>query len=172
MKIIAIGGSNSKASINRRFATYVAHQFQNAEVEVLDLNEFPMPLFSVDVEKEKGVPESADRFLKKIEQADFIVLSLAENNSSYNVGFKNVFDWCSRKNGKVFQGKPMLLMATSPGKRGGASVLESAQKSFPFYGADIKATFSLPGFNENFDSENGIVNPELKNKLIEIIRAL
>ncbi len=172
MKIVAIGGSNSKVSINRRFATYAAHQFSNAIVEVLDLNDFPMPLFSVDVEKEQGSPESVDVFLNKIEQADFVVLSLAENNASFNVGFKNVFDWCSRKNPKVFQGKPMLLMATSPGKRGGASVLEWGHKTLPFYGADIKATFSLPSFNDNFDSEKGITNEALKIELLTIIQAL
>lgn len=172
MKIIAIGGSNSKHSINRKFATYAAQQFKDAQVEVVDLNDFSMPLFSVDLEKEQGLPEAVDRFLKKIQEADFIVLSLAENNSSYNVGFKNIFDWCSRKNGKVFQGKPMLLMATSPGKRGGASVLESAIKSFPFYGADIKATFSLPSFNENFDVERGIVHQALKDNLLAIIHTL
>ena len=54
MKIIAFGGSNSQQSINKKLATYVAHLFENYEVEVLDLNDFAMPLFSVDLEKEVG----------------------------------------------------------------------------------------------------------------------
>ncbi|MEO8255397.1 MAG: NAD(P)H-dependent oxidoreductase, partial [Flavobacterium sp.] len=52
MKITAFGGSNSKHSINKHFATYAASLFENADVEVLDLNDFAMPLFSVDLEKE------------------------------------------------------------------------------------------------------------------------
>jgi chromate reductase len=170
MKIIAFGGSPSKNSINKKIATYAAHLFENAEVEVLDLNDFEMPLFSVDIEKNIGQHELAKAFLAKMEEADFLVVSLAENNGNYSAAFKNVFDWCSRITVKVFQEKPMLLMATSPGGRGGASVLEIAKNAFPRYGANIKATFSLPGFNDNFDVENGrISNPELDKQLKEIV---
>jgi NAD(P)H-dependent FMN reductase len=171
MKIIAFGGSPSKNSINKKLATYAANLFENAEVEVLDLNDFQMPLFSVDIEVEIGQHELAKAFLAKIASADILVVSLAENNANYSAAFKNVFDWCSRINGKVFQEKPMLLMATSPGGRGGASVLEIAKNAFPRYGAVIKATFSLPSFNDNFDAENGkISNPELDKQLKEIIK--
>ncbi|MDI1305163.1 MAG: NAD(P)H-dependent oxidoreductase [bacterium] len=171
MKIIAFGGSPSKNSINKKLATYAANLFGNAEIEVLDLNDFQMPLFSVDIEVEIGQHELAKAFLAKIASADILVVSLAENNGNYSAAFKNVFDWCSRINGKVFQEKPMLLMATSPGGRGGSSVLEIAKNAFPRYGAVIKATFSLPSFDANFDVENGkISNPELDKQLKEIIK--
>jgi len=171
MKIIAFGGSPSKNSINKKLATYAAGLFENADVEILDLNDFQMPLFSVDIEKEIGQHPLAQAFLDKIATADILVVSLAENNGNYSAAFKNVFDWCSRINGKVFQQKSMLLMATSDGKRGGASVLEIAKNAFPRYGADIKATFSLPSFNDNFDVEKGrISNVELDTQLKEIIK--
>ena len=171
MKIIAFGGSPSKNSINKKLATYAASLFENADVEILDLNDFQMPLFSVDIEKEIGQHPLAQAFLDKIASADILVVSLAENNGNYSAAFKNVFDWCSRINGKVFQQKSMLLMATSDGKRGGASVLEIAKNAFPRYGADIKATFSLPSFNDNFDVEKGkISNVELDTQLKEIIK--
>jgi chromate reductase len=172
MKIIAIGGSNSQQSINKHFATYAASLFENAEVEVLDLNDYAMPLFSVDLEKKVGQHEFATAFLKKIETADILVISLAENNGNYSVAFKNIFDWCSRIMKDVFQQKSMLLLATSPGARGGASVLEIANNSFPRYGAQIKATFSLPAFNANFDlQENKISNFELDKELRDIIKS-
>ncbi|HRA74159.1 MAG TPA: NADPH-dependent FMN reductase, partial [Flavobacterium sp.] len=60
---------------------------------------------------------------------------------------------------------------TSPGARGGASVLEIAKNALPRYGAIIKATFSLPSFNDNFDVEKGkISNLELDNQLKEIVK--
>lgn len=171
MKIIAFGASNSKNSINKKLATYVSHLFENAEVEVLDLNDFAIPLFSVDLEKEIGQPQQAQAFLDKIASADLLVVSMAENNSNYTAAFKSLFDWASRINGKVFQQKPMLLMATSPGGRGGANVLEIAKNAFPRYGADIKATFSLPLFEENFDLEqHKISNPEFDNQIKDIVR--
>ncbi len=172
MKIIAFAGSPSKNSINKKLATYAASLFENAEVEVLDLNDFQMPLFSVDIEAEIGQHPLAKAFLDKIATADILVVSLAENNANYSAAFKNVFDWCSRINGKVFQEKQMLLMATSPGARGGASVLEIAKNAFPRYGAIIKATFSLPSFNDNFDVEKRkISNVELDNQLKEIVKS-
>ncbi|MBP4137662.1 NADPH-dependent FMN reductase [Flavobacterium geliluteum] len=172
MKIIAFGGSNSQQSINKHLATYAASLFENAEVEVLDLNNYAMPLFSVDLEKEVGQHELAKAFLKKIETADILVVSLAENNGNYSVAFKNIFDWCSRIMKEVFQQKPMLLLATSPGPRGGASVLEIANNAFPRYGAQIKATFSLPAFNANFDlHENKISNAELNKELTDSIKS-
>lgn len=170
MKIIAFAGSPSKNSINKKLATYAASLFENAEVEVLDLNDYEMPLFSVDIEKEIGQHPLAKSFLAKIAAADILVVSLAENNPNYSAAFKNVFDWCSRIDAKVFQEKAMLLMATSPGARGGSSVLEIAKNALPRYGADIKATFSLPSFNDNFDVEKGkISNVELDAKLKEIV---
>ena len=170
MKIIAFAGSNSQHSINKKLVTYAASLFDNAEVEILDLNDFQMPLFSVDVEKEIGQHPLAKAFLAKISAADILVVSLAENNGNYSVAFKNVFDWCSRIGAKVFQEKPMLLMATSPGVRGGSSVLDIAKNALPRYGGIIKATFSLPSFNDNFDVEKErISNQELDEKLREIV---
>ena len=171
MKIIACAGSNSQHSINKKLATYAAGLFDNAEVEVLDLNDFEMPLYSVDIEVEIGQHTLAKAFLAKISTADIVVMSLAENNGNYSVAFKNVFDWCSRIGAKVFQDKPMLLMATSPGARGGATVLEIAKNALPRYGADVKATFSLPSFDDNFDVvKERISNEELDKHLKEIIK--
>ena len=172
MKILAFAGSNSQKSINKQLAAYAASLFENADVEVLDLNDFEMPLFSVDLEKEIGQHEKAKLFLDKIENADILVVSLAENNGNYSVAFKNVFDWSSRISKEVFQQKPMLLMATSPGPRGGASVLDIAKNAFPRYGGQIKATFSLPSFNTNFDLEqNKISNSELDKELKDHIKS-
>jgi chromate reductase len=172
MKIIAFAGSNSKNSINKKLATYAAKQFKNADVEILELNDFELALFSVDREKEMGHPQLAKDFLNKISSSDFLVVSLAENNGNYSAAFKNCIDWASRINPKLFQKKPMLLMATSPGARGGMTVLEFAVKNFPRFDADIKATFSLPSFDTNFDTEKGIVNEELKNKLMLTINKI
>ena len=68
----------------------------------------------------------------------------------------------SRIDGKLWNNKPMFLMATSPGGRGGASVLEIAKGRFPFMGGNIVAEFSLPFFEKNYSS-SGIVDRELRN---------
>jgi NAD(P)H-dependent FMN reductase len=167
-KIIAFAGSNSSTSINKQLATYAAHQIENVQVEILDLNDFDMPLYGMDHEKEHGFPEKAKQLLNKIQMANGIVLSLAEHNGAYSAVFKNVFDWMSRIDGKLLNGIPMLLMATSPGGRGGSSVLEIAKSRFPYMGGNIVAEFSLPSFGENFKSGK-VINEDFDRILKEAI---
>jgi NAD(P)H-dependent FMN reductase len=171
-KILAFGASSSKTSINKQLATYVANQFQNSQIEILDLNDYEMPIFSIDKEKESGIHPLAQKFYEKLGSADLILISFAEHNGSYSAAFKNIFDWSSRINGKTFQEKPMLLLSTSPGTRGGETVLEIAKKRFPFQGGVVKGTFSLPSFGANFDSEKGIINADLKSQLLEIVNSI
>ena len=136
----------------------------NADVEILDLNDFDVPLFGVDLESEMGHPQNAIKFLEHIRNADGILVSLAEHNGAYSSVFKNLFDWMSRVEQKTFMEKPMLLMATSPGGRGGASVLAIAKDRFPRHNAKIIAEYSLPSFGSNFSDEK-IVNEDLNNEL-------
>lgn len=167
-KIIAFAGSNSKNSINKQLVEFAADLIENVDVTVLDLNDFKLPIYGVDLEKEMGIPDNAHRFLNYILETDGIVLALAEHNGNYATVFKNLFDWMSRINGKFWSDKPMFLMATSPGGRGGASVLEVARKRFPYMGGNIVAEFSLPLFNENF-SKNKIKDKSLNKEFQDLI---
>ncbi|WP_444996397.1 NADPH-dependent FMN reductase [Aliikangiella sp. IMCC44359] len=173
MKLIGFAASSSKASINKQLVTYTFSLLKDVDHEILDLNDYELPLFSVDKEQELGQPELAQKFLSQLGKCDGIVISFAEHNGSYSAAYKNLFDWCSRINPKVFQNKPMLLLATSPGARGGASVLEAAVKSAPFFSGDVKASLSIPSFNDNFDVDKGeLINQELKMKLVSAVESL
>jgi NAD(P)H-dependent FMN reductase len=160
MKLIVFGASNSKKSKNRRFANWAASQ-TGLDYELLDLNDYEMPVFSVDKETASGIPQLAHDFKNKLKSADGIIISLAEYNKSYTSAFKNIFDWFSRIETPIWPGTPMLLLSTSPGKRGADMVLDLAVKSFPWQGGNVADSFSLPSFNENFDDDLGIVNKEL-----------
>ncbi|NNK69927.1 MAG: NAD(P)H-dependent oxidoreductase [Flavobacteriaceae bacterium] len=168
-KIVVIGGSNSKSSINKQLALYAAAGINNAELDILDLNDFDLPLYGIDLENEAGIPEAAITFLNHIKQSDGVVISLAEHNGAYSTAFKNVFDWMSRIDGKLWSDKPMLLMAASPGGRGGRSVLDIAGDRFPRMGAQITSEFSLPFFQKNFiDGE--IIDDDLNSQLESAIK--
>ncbi len=169
-QIIAFAGTNSKTSINKKLAEYAASLLENVEATTLDLNDFELPLYGIDYENEHGIPENAHKFLKLIQSTDGIILSLAEHNGAYATVFKNIFDWMSRIDGKLWSEKPMLLMATSPGARGGATVLEVAKGRFPYMGGNIVADFSFPSFYDNF-SENKIINNDLNEALSKQVEA-
>lgn len=168
-KIIAFAGSNSKKSINKQLAVYTSTLVENVEVSILDLNDFELPMYSKQLEEAEGVPDNAKNFLKHIKNTDGIIVSLAEYNGAYTSAFKNLFDWMSRIESKTFFGKSMLLMATSPGARGGQSVLGIAMDRFPFHNANIVGKFSLPSFDDNF-SEEKINNKELNDELLEEVK--
>ncbi|MFB9055981.1 NADPH-dependent FMN reductase [Mariniflexile ostreae] len=168
-KILVFGGSNSKKSINKKLAVYASSLMENAQANILDLNDFELPMYGIDLENEKGIPENASLFLNLIKDSDGVIMSLAENNGAYTAVFKNLFDWISRIESKTFFGKPILLMATAPGARGGISVLEMAQARFPYHDAHIAATFSLPFFNDNF-SEDKITDFEFNLKLKDAVQ--
>lgn len=160
-QLLAIGASNSKNSINKAFASFVAHQLPESTVTTIDLNDFEMPLFSVDCESVTGIPAQAKLFFETIQKSDAIVISFAEHNGSYSASFKNLLDWTTRIDQKLWQSKPMLLLATSPGGRGGATVLESAKQTFPHLGAKVVGSFALPSYYEKFSAEKGILDPQL-----------
>lgn len=164
MKILAFGASNSKASINKRLATYAASQISGADVTIIDLNDFVMPLFSVDLEKKDGCPQKAYAFKKHLQDTDKVIISFAEHNGSYSVAFKNVMDWISRVEGDTWESKIFFLLSTSPGGRGGKTVLQSAVNTFGHMGAQVVAQFSLPFFNKNFMEAEGILDEELRQE--------
>ena len=155
MKIVAFGASNSSTSINKTLASYAANLLEGAEVKVLDLNEYQVPMFSEDTEKEIGQAEGAKAFLDDLAQADAIIVSFAEHNGSYTAAYKNLFDWSTRIERNVFQQKPVVYLATSPGLGGAQTVLAAATGSAPYFGAEVKASLSVPSFYDNFDLESG-----------------
>ena len=152
-KIATFAGSTSTQSINKRLASYAATHLNEVSFDILDLNTYKVSIFSEDEEKENDYPEGATLFDNALRKYDGFIVSLAEHNGSYTAAFKNLFDWVSRKNKEVFRNKPVLLMATSPGGRGGASVLATATATFPHMGAKVVATYSLPKFYDIFLDE-------------------
>ena len=168
-KIITIGASTSKNSINKVLAEYTGGLINSGEIINVDLNNYEMPLFSLDVEAENGFPKGAIQLNELLDETDGFIISFAEHNGAYSAAFKNAFDWLSRIDGKVWRDKPMLLLATSPGERGGQTVLDIALGRFPFNGGKIVGSMSFPSFFENF--KNGeIVNEHLKSDLLERVK--
>ena len=166
-KILVFGASNSKESINRSLALHTTSYLNDFEILSLDLNEYEMPLFSIDRENQSGIPDAAKRFKEHIKMVDGIIISFAEHNGTYSAAFKNLFDWASRVENDMWLGRPMFLLATSPGKMGGRFVLEAAKTRFPRMGGNVVASFSLPSFGQNFSKDEGILDEPLKATFLE-----
>ena len=167
MKVLAFGTSNSRNSINQKLARYAATQIDDADVTLLDIHNLEMPIYSEEREKESGIPAFAHDFYQAISEADAIVISFAEYNGSYTAAYKNLFDWASRIDMKVYQNKPMIMLATSPGAGDAQSVLATAKASAPFFAAVVKGALSLPNFFDNYDEQTSKVTDESFNAQLD-----
>ncbi|AVI52177.1 NADPH-dependent FMN reductase [Pukyongia salina] len=168
-KIFTIAGSNSQKSINKRLLNYSSGLLENVQIIPIDLNDYVLPVYGIDYEDENGIPTAIKRLNELFDKADGFIVTLAEHNGTYTAVFKNTIDWLSRANIKIWRDKPMFLMATSPGGRGGATVLQTAVNYFPYLGGNVVADFALPNFFDNF-SEGRISNAPLREDLIQKIK--
>ena len=161
-KILTIGASSSSKSINRTFANFAAESLGiECEIKELVLTDFEMPIYSEDKQNNSGIPKKAIDFKKEIYQADALVISLAEHNGSYTAAFKNIYDWISVIENDVWCSKPILLLSTSTGARGGQTVLKSAYDRFSRNYKYNIPHFSLPSFKENYSHDEEITNIRL-----------
>jgi len=170
-KILAFAGSNSTTSINHQLVTFSASQINAHQIKVIKLTDFDLPMFSEDLEKEKGFPSNLELLNKEIEAVDGLIISVNEYNSGVSGFFKNTTDWLSRLNRHFLKDKKVLLLATSPGGRGASSALEFTTNTFPRFGADITDSFSFPSFYENFSSEEQqITEPSLSEVFDRVLQ--
>jgi len=150
-QILVFAGSSSSISINHALVTSVANQIVDDEVEIIRLSDYELPIYSSDIEDKDGIPLHITRLNNKIDKADALIISVNEHNGTVSSFFKNVLDWLSRFDPKFLEGKKVLLMSTSAGKRGAASALAYTESILPKFGAEVVASFSFPSFSENFD---------------------
>lgn len=130
IKVLAFAGSGRKDSVNKKVVSVAAKGAEEAgaQVTIVNLEDFNMPIFTEDLEAEKGMDPGGQAFKKLLMSHDGFLISNAEYNSSYSALFKNCIDWASRKiEGEkpleAYRGKVAAIMAASPGGLGGMRVL-------------------------------------------------
>lgn len=171
MNILAFSTSASSVSINKKLVKEVLKHFESAVVDFPDMSEYDLTVFNTDKEVREGIPDKVYEFASRIDQADLIIMSMAEHNGAYTAVFKNLLDWTSRIPGRsVFNNRKIFLLATSTGTRGGSTVLGIAAGRFPFNGGKVIETFSLPSFDENFNEAKGILDEDKKQELMTKIQ--
>ena len=136
-RILAFAGSARTDSYNHRLLLVAAEgaQAAGADVTVLNLKTYPLPLFDEDLEREDGTPENATQLKQLFLDHDGLLIASPEYNSSITPLLKNVIDWVSRSaEGEAplaaYRGKVAALMAASPGGLGGLRVYPETSPEF------------------------------------------
>jgi len=130
-KILAFAGSTRKESFNRKLIRIAAQGARNAgaEVTLVELADYPMPLFNQDLEADEGMPETAHDLKRLFIAHDGLLIASPEYNSAFTPLMKNTLDWVSRTETAdepplaAYQGKVAAIMAASPGRLGGIRCL-------------------------------------------------
>jgi NAD(P)H-dependent FMN reductase len=152
-KILAFAGSNSSTSINHQFLTHIANRVQNHEMKIIRLTDFEIPMFSVDLQKERGFPVDVQVIKNLIDEHDALIISVNEHNRNVSAFFKNLIDWLSRIDRNFLAEKKILLISTSNGVRGAAAALDYTKEILPRFGGQVIESFSFPSFKDNFEDD-------------------
>src|SRR5437899_6250030 len=125
-RILAFASSTRRESFNKKLVAIAAQGARDAgaEVTLIDLKDFPLPLFDQDLETEQGMPEKGKKLKKLFIDHDGLLIASPEYNSSVTAVLKNAVDWVSRPapgepSLVAFRGKVAALLSASPGALGG-----------------------------------------------------
>lgn len=126
-KILVFGGSLRRDSFNQKLAAIAADGAREAgaEVTLIALRDFPLPVFDQDAEDASGKPEAAARLKAIFREHHGLIIASPEYNSSVTAALKNTIDWVSRADSddepmlSTLGGKTAVLCAASPGALGG-----------------------------------------------------
>lgn len=163
IKILAFAGSARRDSVNKRLVVAAAKLVQGAEVTVVDLADFPMPLYDGDAEDADGMPVKVKEFKQLMNDHDGLLLACPEYNSSITPLLKNVIDWCSRPATSdeapmtSYRGKVAGLLGASPGGLGGMRGLRHIREILGNIGVTVTPNqHALGGAFDAFDSEGNL----------------
>ena len=125
-KILAFAGSTRAESFNKKLINIAAKGARDAgaDVTLVDLRDYSLPMFDGDVEDREGLPENAKKLKALFLANDGLLISAPEYNSGITGVLKNTIDWVSRSEGDeddlaCFVGKVAAIMSASPGALGG-----------------------------------------------------
>jgi len=175
-KIVIIPGSSREASFNRRLALSIskAMEARGAEATVVNLADYPMPIFNEDWEADNGAPAEAKALAALIGEHDGVVFVTPEYNSSLPPILKNTMDWLSRDVGlKVYQNRVFALAACSPGGLGGIRVLSHIRDIMVSVGADvITPQIAVGQAHTAFNDDDSLANERTAGMLDQLCATL
>lgn len=180
ISILAFAGSTREASLNKKLirAAHSLVEPGQASMTVIDLRDYPLPLYDGDLEDAEGLPQNAAALKRVITEHDALLISTPEYNGSLPAVLKNTIDWLSRPGGDddldpVWKERPTALLSASPGGLGGIRSLSHLRPVLLNLGAFIiPAQFALASAGEAFDESGRLKNEGAADKVRQVVAQL
>lgn len=179
-RILVFAGSNRKDSLNRKLARAASTRVQElgAHATLLELADYPLPLFDGDLEAQ-GHPDTLLKLKKVFAEHDALLIASPEHNSTYSALLKNVVDWLSRQSTpdevslSPFNGKIIGLVSASPGVLGGLRGLVPLRMLFGNINTTvIPQQFALGNAHLAFAEDGSLKDDKNKAQLDGTLKAL
>ena len=174
-KILAFAGSLREKSYNRRVLKVAVEGAKRAgaEVDIIDLRDFPLPIFNSDDLDKNGFEPKALEFQVLLSQYNGLLVASPEYNGSIPGGLKNVIDWASRKSerfglNEVFKNKCAAMITASPGSFGGIRCLAHLRQVLSLMGCNVlPSEIAVPFVAQKFDGDSEAITDEKTRDLLE-----
>lgn len=167
VKLSAFSGSSRKDSFNTKLLVQAvaAARAAGAEVTVVELAAYGMPIYDGDDETASGLPAGAASFKKLLRESDGILIASPEYNSAYSALLKNAIDWASRSGkdeppGSVFAGKFAGILSASPGALGGLRGLFALRELLQNLGVAVLPSMQAVGQAAAAFNDDGTLKDE------------
>ena len=172
-KILAFAGSTRTDSFNKKLlhrAVAIGHSL-GATINLIDLRNYPLPLYDGDLETNEGLPDNAKKLKALFLESQGLLLACPEYNSSISAVLKNTIDWVSRPDDLeyliYFKNKLVSLMSASPGALGGLRGLQTERSIFTNIGSIVLPTqTTLANAQEKF-TPDGMLTDDKKEKALQ-----
>ncbi len=176
-RIIAFAGSSRKISYNKKLVKIAASGAESAgaTVTLIDLADYPMPIFNEDLESTEGMPEQARKFKNLLIEHDGFLIASPEYNSAFSPLLKNAIDWASRSESDnelplvAYRGKVAAIMAASPGKLGGIRGLVFLRMLLANIGVFVIPDQQvIPQAFKAFDEDGSLVDAKQQQAIVNL----
>ncbi len=170
-RILVFGGSLRAESYNQKLATIAAAGAREAgaDVTLISLRDFRMPIFDEDLEASEGKSEAAKKLKELFLHAEGFIIASPEYNSGITAALKNAIDWVSRADSDdeppllAFKGKTAAILSASPGGYGGARSLAQFRPLLENISVTVLPDqVSIPKAYEAFDADGNLIDPALQ----------
>ena len=167
VRILAFAGSAHRGSLNKKTVSVAVDgaRAAGAHVTIIDLRDYPLPLFDQDVEVQEGIPANAVKLKELFKSHHGFLIACPEYNASITPLLKNLIDWVSRKAKDeplmaAFNGKAAALMAASPGASGGLRGMAHVREILDYTGVVVlPRQVALPKAHEAFNPDGTLKDP-------------
>lgn len=172
-RLLVLGGALRRDSWNQIIAEIAGEgaSAAGAEIDVIRLSDFPMPVFDQDDETQHGPCSEVLEFRSRWRASHGVILGVPEYNGAMPGALKNAIDWLSRPQdgfGRLdcFANKACGLVSASPGALGGIRGLPIARTILSGLGMHVLPDHvAVGGVQALFDSDGAMNDTAMHKRL-------